>query len=294
MAEAQHFTPETLDEAAALLLAADRQARPRARGTDLVSQATAAQRSVPIVLDLRRIPEFNRLDYDERNGLRMGAAVPIPTILAFPPVRQVYPMLGDGFAWPGSAPNQDCATLGDKLGEILPSAGTALPLICLRATAAVFGPHGWSEMALEIVFAEPGRTGLQVGEFVVDVRLPAPPPRSNGAFLRFHPPDAIGVAPGGVAAFLVMEKDLVTCCGARLALSDVRPAPVRAPEGERLLAGKRLDDSVMQQAGEVVARALLPDSGSCHAADDRFSQVKLATHRALLKALERVRAAALA
>ena len=96
MTDVEHFSPETLDEAAALLLAAGSRIRPLAEGTDLIAEVSEGQRTLCIVLDLKRIPELNRIDYDERNGLRIGAAVPFKTILEFPPVRRLYPMLADG------------------------------------------------------------------------------------------------------------------------------------------------------------------------------------------------------
>jgi carbon-monoxide dehydrogenase medium subunit len=287
MKDVEHFAPETLDEAAALLMAAGSGTRPLAEGTDLVAEVTEGRRTLSVILDLKRIPELNRLDYDERNGLRIGAAVPFPAILEFPPVRCVYAILADGSTSIAPGEIQDRATLGASLDHASAAAEIAPPLICLRASAAIFGPHGWSELAVEALFASAGRTALQPGEFVVDVRFPAPPPRSSGAYLRILSWQQAESAVAGVGAFLVMEQDLRTCCGARLTLCGVVPTPMRALDAERFLAGKPLEDAILQEAADLAAGSASPIAWP---AGDRRELVQGLTRRALGGALERVRA----
>ena len=96
MRDVEYFTPETLDEAAALLMAAEGEVRPLADGTNLVTGVHEGSRRYSMILDLTRIPELNRMEYDERGGLRVGAAVPFTSLLEFPPVSRLYPMLADG------------------------------------------------------------------------------------------------------------------------------------------------------------------------------------------------------
>lgn len=289
MRDVEHFSPESLDEAAALLLAAGAQARPLAEGTDLVAEVTEGQRRLSMVLDLKRIPELNRLDYDERNGLRVGAAVPFRTILEFPPIHRLYPMLADGSVPIGAGELSDRVTLGGNLGDAGSASEMAPPLICLRASAAIFGPYGWSELGVEALLAGGGRIVLQPGEFVVDFRFPAPPPRSNGAYLRASLRERSDPAVAGVGAFVVLEQDLITCCGARISLCGVVPTPMRALEAERFLSGKVLEDAVLQEAGDLAARSALPVAGS---AGEPLELVKGLTCRAITEALERVRAGA--
>jgi len=289
MRDVEYFSPETLDEAAALLLAAGNQARPLAEGTDLITEVIEDQRTLCMVLDLKRIPELNRLDYDERNGLRIGAAVPFRTLLEFPPIHHLYPMLADGSAPEGTGELSGSATLGGHLGREASAVQMAPPLICLRASAAIYGPHGWSELAVEALLAGGGRILLQPGEFVVDLRFPAPPPRSNGAYLRAVSGKQSDSAIAGVGAFVALEHDLTTCCGARLGLCGVVPVPMRALEAERFLSGKVLEDAVLQEAADLTARSALPPAGSTQ---DSLEVVRSLTRRAIRKALERARTTA--
>lgn len=292
MEDLEHFTPETLEEAAALLMAADSQIRPMAQGTTLIARGTGDRQTTSVVLDLKRIPEMNRLDFDERNGLRIGAAVPFTTFLLFPPVRQLYPILADGSLILGPVEMQDRFTLGETLGGPEASPDLTSPLICLRASTAIFGPHGWSEMAVESLFAGGGGATLHPGEFMVDVRLPAPVPRANGAYLPIAQGEATDSAVGGIGAFLVMEEDFTTCCGGRLTLSGLTPKPFRATEAERFLVGKPLEEAVLWQAGELVAQCVAHLSQPEGRSSDYLEQVKALTRRAILCALDRIRVAA--
>jgi carbon-monoxide dehydrogenase medium subunit len=287
MKEVEYFTPETLDEAAALLLAAGSHARWLPGGADLAAEVVEGGRTISIVLDLKRIPELNRLDYDERSGLRIGAAAPFKTILEFSPVRRLYSMLADGSVSGAPGQSSDSVTLGGSLADAISCAEMSPPLICLRASAGIFGPYGWSEQALEALLAGTGRIILQPGEFVVDLHFPAPPPRSGGAYLRAVAPGGSGCDPTGVGVFLVLEQDLLTCCGARLALCGVSPAPMRALEAERFLSGKVVEGAVLQEAVDLTIRSV---GASVSSSGGHPDVLRSLARRAIEIALERVHA----
>ena len=252
MTYADAYMPESLDEVAALLLAADGPASPVFTGTTFLAQANGPAGPTPILVDTARVPEMNRMEYDERNGLLIGAAVSLADPLRFPPVQHAYSILADGAHPAGFEEAFAGGTFGEYLSKQAPSADLALPLICLGASVAIFGPHGWSEMSVEALYARQKGTTLQRGEFIVDVRLPAPSARSGGAYVYA----GFGGPPGGsvgVASFLVMQDDLETCCGARLAVRADAARPSRVPDAERFLQGRRLDDMSLETAGDLTA-----------------------------------------
>jgi carbon-monoxide dehydrogenase medium subunit len=240
---------------------------------------------------VKRIPEMNRLDYDERIGLRIGSAVWSPSILDFPPVCRLYPILADAC---GANPREDAgehSTFGAILGSAASAADIAPALICLRASTAIFGPHGWSEMGVEALLAGSGMARIQPGEFVVDIRLPPSPPRSGGAYLRSPLQGAANQPPVGIAAFLALEEDRVTCCGARLVLGGVAgAAALRALETERFLAGKRLDDAAVREAAALAARNARRHGREEPLSGARLEAVGALTGRAILEAAARARA----
>ena len=287
MPQAETYTPETLDEVAALLLAADAQAQPAVTRTAFLAAAMGPTGPMPIVIDVRRVPEMNRVEYDERNGLLVGAAVPWSEPLRFSPVRNAYAILADGVPLDDTDAARENVTLGQWLGNPARNADLALPLICLGASVAIFGPHGWSETTLEALCARGRGTALQPGEFLVDVRLPAPSPRAGGAYVRSAPGEIDGDAVSA-GAFLVMQDDLETCCGARLVIRADDLQPLRVLDAERFLQGRRLDRAVVDMAGDLsVQRCGRP--ARSRSADDRAGALRHAVCRAIMRAQERAR-----
>lgn len=88
---------------------------------------------------------------------------------------------------------------------------------------------------------------------------------------------------------MALEPDMFTCCGARLTMSGVTPIPTRALEAERFLAGKVLAGPILEEAGDLTARGILPGDGS---AEECLKVVKGLTGRAITQALERIRTSA--
>ncbi|MBI3989788.1 MAG: FAD binding domain-containing protein, partial [candidate division NC10 bacterium] len=142
MRDFEYRAPQTLEEAVGLLAGNGREALPLAGGTDLIPQMDEGRKRPRLLIDLKKIPELTRLTFDERRGLRIGAAVPCSQVSEFPPVRERYPMLASACSLIGSVQIQNRASMGGNLCNAAPSADLAPPLICLRAEAVIVGPNG--------------------------------------------------------------------------------------------------------------------------------------------------------
>ena len=287
MDNAETYVPESLDEVAALLLAAEGEPYPVVTGSALFTQVHGAAGPTRIVVDLARVPEMNRLEYDERNGLLIGAAVPLEEPLQFPPLHGPYAILADGMSAVGLGPAGARATLGERLSAQEPEVDLALPLVCLGAFVAIFGPHGWSEMSVEALCAKRRGAALLPGEFIVDARLPPCPRLSGGAYVRLVPGRSSENA-FGAGVFLVMQDDVETCCGARLTLWAKGGQLLRALDAERFLHGRRLEEGVVGQAGNLAvetARLQAPPGP----AGDRLRVLRDLVCQAIRRALERAR-----
>jgi len=132
-------------------------------------------------------------------------------------------------------------------------------------------------------------TSVEPAELLVEVRLPAAPPRTGGAFVevsRRHGDFALV----GVAASVTLDEAGV-CTGCALALTGVGPTPVVAREAARALIGAKPTPEALEDVGRRAAGPLRPD-GDLHASSEYRKHVAaVLTRRALGRAAERARGA---
>lgn len=270
--------PTSLDEALELF-SADGEVRALVGGTDIVDQLKTGRRNADMVVDIKRIPELQRLEVAD-DGLHIGAARNLTDIGEFAAVRSDYRGLADSAVLVGSWQIQNRAGLGGNVCNAAPSADTIPSLLTHEATAVVASSSGRREIALSDFFAGPGQTVLQKGEILVEVVLP--PAASNGAssYLRFIPRNEMDIAVAGVGSYLQLNSDN-TVEKARIALASVAPTPVRARAAEAVLEGNVLTDDLIESAAVTAVEAATPITDVRGSAEYRRELVKVLTRRTL-------------
>ena len=281
MVRFDYAAPSTVDEAVRLLAEADGAARPLAGGTDILPQVREGRRACRLLVDLKRIPELQRIDFHPERGLRIGAAASCWAVAHHPAVIRHYPAVRTACALIGSVLIQNRATLGGNLGNAAPSADGVPPLIVHGAVAVVAGPRGTRRIPVEEVCTGPGQTCLAPGEFVVEFQLPPPAPHTRSCYLRFIPRNEMDIAVAGVGVAVTTDPQGRVCRQARVALAAVAPTPLRVPEAEAYLEGKPLERAHLERAGELAAAAARPISDVRGSADYRRHLVGVLTRRAL-------------
>lgn len=271
--------PTSLDEALALF-AADGEVRALVGGTDIVDQLKTGRRKADMVVDVKRIPELQRLEMAD-DGLHIGAARALTDIGEFSTVRSDYRGLADSSVLVGSWQIQNRAGLGGNVCNAAPSGDTIPALLSHDATAVVASTSGRRDIALSDFFAGPGQTVLQKGEILVELVLPPIPDNSASAYLRFIPRNEMDIAVAGVGSFLQLNPSDNTVQKARIALASVAPTPVRARAAEELLEGNVLSDELIETAAVAAVGSATPISDVRGSAEYRRELVKVLTRRTL-------------
>jgi len=162
-----YYRPDTIDEA----LDAYRQLHAEGKtpvyyggGSELISMARVGSRSFGAVIDLKRIPECGRMEYQGRN-LFLGSALTLSAITE----ADYFPLLSKAAGRIADHTMQCKITLGGNLAASIIYRETALPLLLAEATALCAGPEGLRECAFEALFQR--RLQLREGEFLVGVSL---------------------------------------------------------------------------------------------------------------------------
>jgi len=281
----------SLDEAVSTLVRVNG-GRVLAGGTDLIAQIKEGRRHPAVVIDIKSIPELNVLEISAEQGLRVGAAVTCSTVTEHPLMQQMYPMLVYACGLVGSVQIQNRAGIGGNFCNAAPSADTAPPMMCLRATCVIAGPKGRRTVAAADFFRGPGQTVLEPDEILVEFLLPPPSPNSAGEYLRFIPREEMDIAVAGVGSFVVLDATHTTIEAVRICLCAVAPTPVHAKAAEDFLRGKAVSEQVLAEASMLAVQAARPINDVRGTIEYRKHLVKVLTQRTLGGALRRLQAIA--
>jgi carbon-monoxide dehydrogenase medium subunit len=281
-----YAAPATVAEAVSLMAAHPR-ARLLAGGTDLLVQLRAGRKETDFVIDLKRIPELNAIDYDASHGLTLGAAVPCYRIYRDQNVARAYPSLVEVASLIGGTQIQGRASIGGNLCNSAPSADSVPLLIALGAACRIIGPGGPREVAAENFCTGPGRNVLQPGEMLVALHLPPPQRHSGARYLRFIPRNEMDIAVAGAGVEVVLDDGKFR--SARIALASVAPTPLFVREAGDALIGHPVNEESIAAAGEIARKSAEPITDMRGTSEYRRHLCAVLTRRALDAAVKRAR-----
>jgi len=276
--------PSSLKEAVSLLDREKGRASIIAGGTDLIVQMKQEQTSPALIMDVKGIPELNRLEWSETEGLHIGAAVPLSKLASFPPLMERFGILAQACSIIGSVQVRNRATMGGNVCNAAPSADTLPPLLCLGAKAVVACRNGTRVIPLDDFFLAPGQTALDQSEILVEIEILTPLTSSAGCYIRHTTREEMDIAVVGVASFLVLTPQNNILQDARIALGAVAPTPTRARQAEAILIGRTPTQDIIEEAAGRVVEAVHPISDVRGSAEYRSELAKVLTRRTLREA----------
>jgi len=274
-----YLEPATIEEAVSLLSKYDGKAKAIAGGTDLLVQIRNKAIKPEYVVDIGYISGLDYINYDEKQGLKIGALTTISAIEKSGKLRQVYPVISQAAGLLGSVAIRNVATIGGNLCNAAPSADTAPALIGLSARARIAGSGGERLVSLEDFFTGPGETVLKAGEMLLEIQVPVPPPDTKGMYLK-HGRSAVDLATVGVAVIMALESGGV-CRDVKIVLGAVAPTPMRAKKAEEVLRGKKVEPALIEEAARVASGEAQPITDVRASAEYRREMVKVFTRRAI-------------
>ena len=281
-----YAAPRSLGEAMGMITAHPK-ARLLAGGTDLLVQLRAGRKETDFVIDLKRIPELNAIQYDRARGLTLGAAVPCYKIYGDAAVARAYPSLIEVASLIGGTQIQGRASIGGNLCNAAPSADSVPLLIALQAKCRIAGSAGEREIAVEDFCTGPGRNAMAPGELLVSLHIPPPAPHSGSRYLRFIPRNEMDIAVAGAGAEVVLDNGNFR--SARIALASVAPTPLFVREAGDVLAGKPVNDASIAIAAEMARKAAKPITDMRGTEEYRRHLCAVLTRRAIEAAVQRAR-----
>ena len=281
----RYAAPETLQSAVTLLAEANGNARVLAGGTDLLVQIRSDVLDPELIVDIKKIPDTRSIT-EERGGWRIGAAVTGAELKEHAGLKKVWPGVVEAANLIGSTQIQGRATLGGNLGNGSPAADSVPALVAAAAVATVAGPDGKRDIPVEDVMLAPRKLSLRRGEFIVSFYLPARPPRSADAYLRFIPRTEMDIAVVGAGISLTLDGSGVIAA-ARVSLGAVAEKVLLVPEAAQAIIGSRLDHAAQDRLAAAARAACRPIDDKRGTVQFRIEIAGVLARRAALIAHER-------
>ena len=283
-----YIAASSIDEALDVLTRAENdgsRCQVLAGGTDLLVQLRSVDTDPRTILDIKALPETNRVDISS-DGVFIGSAVSGSTITHHDGLKAILPGLVEAVYLIGSTQIQGRATLVGNLCNASPAGDTIPALIANQASCEIHGPSGQRRMPVEEFVVGVQRNALQAGEFVVGVHMPHPGTGTSDAYLRFIPRTEMDIAVAGAGVSVTLDASGV-CTAARVAIGAVAPTALLVPEAAEALVGSQLDEQSLAAAGRACTAASSPISDKRGTAEYRRKVVAVLCERAAAIAGER-------
>jgi carbon-monoxide dehydrogenase medium subunit len=282
----EYYAPTTAEEAIGLLQQLGPEAKILSGGMSLIPLMRLRLAAPRYLIDINRIAGLAEIK--ETDGfLRIGALAREAELERSALVRSKYPILVETAAVIGDPLVRNRATVGGNLAHADPANDHPGTMLALAAEVVATGPTGERRIPITNFFTGFFATALDPDEILMEIRVPIPPPRSGGAYVKLE--RKVGdFATAGVAAQLTLGRDDV-CDQVRIALTNVGSMPIEAQQAEEVMRGKRIEPEVVRRAAQLAAEASDPSADLRGSVEYKRDLVRVLTVRALNRALEQAR-----
>jgi carbon-monoxide dehydrogenase medium subunit len=247
--------PKTLREACAIL-ADDADAKPVAGGTALLTIIKQGLLMPTMLVNLKKIRDGAKINFDPQHGLRIGALATITEIENSPLVRQLFPALAEACHLVANIRIRNMATIGGNLAHADYQSDPPTVLAALDARVELMSARGCRESPITDFQLGSYETSLAAGELLSAVLIPPLPPGMRGVYIKFTT-GSTGERPcAGIAAFSQTENGI--CRDLRLAVGAVSPRPVRIRRGEERAQNQNLATELMESIAAETAATVEP------------------------------------
>jgi aerobic carbon-monoxide dehydrogenase medium subunit len=281
-----YVRPRDLDEALRILRDREGEAKILSGGYSLLPLLKLRLAQPGVLVDLKAVAGLDGIE-EHDDVLVIGARATHRAILEHPVVRDRYPMLTDAAALIGDPQVRNWGTMGGSVAHADPAADWPSILCALRATIVVRSLDGKRKIAARDFFLDTFVTAIEPTEILVKVKIPAPAPRSGGAYEKLER-KAGDFATAATAVQVSLAED-GSIGAAGLALTNVAERVLVPEDAEALLVGATPSEELYRQVGAAAAAASRPVSDQRGPAEYKRAMAAEMTVRALRRAVARAR-----
>lgn len=280
----EYLRAGTVGEAVALLQQHGDDAKILSGGQSLIPMMKLRLARPAWLIDINHIAGLTHIR-EEHGFLKIGALVREADLDESELIRSKYPIIHETTRVIADPLVRNAATVGGNLAHGDPANDHPATMLALGAQVVATGPKGERVIPIDEFFVSIFTTALDRAEILTEIRVPIPPPRSGGAYLKLE--RKVGdFATAGVAAHVTLDA-AGACQRAGIGLTNVGGTPIKARRAEDYLRGKKPGDAEIRHAAELAAGESQPSSDLRGPAEYKQALVKELTARALTHAMAR-------
>jgi aerobic carbon-monoxide dehydrogenase medium subunit len=282
----EYFRPKTLAEAAKLLKK-HKGARLLAGGHSLLPAMKFRLATARALVDLGAVKGLSGIK-SKGKTLEIGATTTHAEIAASSLVKKSCPILAEAAEQIGDIQVRNRGTIGGSIAHADPAADQPATLIALGAEMVCEGPKGRRTVKVDDWFQGLMSTALHEDEILVELRVPAWPAGTGGAYLKFpHPASRFAVV--GVAAMVTLDKE-GKCTKVGVGVTGAGTKAVRSKGVEAGVTGKKLDAATIEAAAQKGAEGVDVQADLQGSVEYKSHLCRVFAKRALTEAVKRARA----
>lgn len=281
-----YLAPDSLDAALAILSERGSDAKLLAGGQSLVPAMNFRILQPALLVDLNRLPGLSFITRTDDGELRLGALNRQRALERDPLIARESPLLHETIPFVAHPQIRNRGTLGGNLAHADPAAELPVVMVALGARFRAQSANGERWISADDFFRGMFTTDLAPEEALVEVALPALPPRTGTCFMEIARRRG-DYAMAGVAAVVTLDERGV-CQKARLVYLNVGDGPVNARQAAGALEGSPPSQDTIDAAASMAANKEIDPMGNLHAsAAYQRHLARVLTRRALTTAFER-------
>jgi aerobic carbon-monoxide dehydrogenase medium subunit len=279
-----YHRPESLDEALRLLAELD-DAKVLAGGQSLIPVMKLRLSAPEHIVDINRIPGLDGIAETD-DGLRFGALARHNQVASSDVVTK-YPMIAAAAPQIADPIVRNLGTMGGSLAHADPSGDWGAVMLAAGASVVAKSARGEREIAMTEFLVDVFTTSLEPDELLTEIRVPKPPSRMGGTYLKLE--RKVGdFATVGVAVQVELSNGTIGRAG--IALTGVGSTNVHATEAEVSLAGAEPTEEAFAEAGRLAAASTNPVSDVRGSAEYKRHVAEVYVRRGIATAVEMARA----
>src|SRR3984885_839576 len=260
----RYVAAHSVEQALALKAEHGDEARFLAGGQSLVPTMNFRLTQPAMLIDINPLTELVGLK-NAGDDVRIGALTRSRTLERDPTVADRLPLIAEALPHIAHPQIRNRGTIGGNLAHADPA--SEMPAIVLglggRLRAQSMRGERWIDASDFFVGAL--TTALDADEMLMEVELPAAPPRSGSCFMEVSRRRG-DFAMMGVACTVYLDAD-GRCAPARIALCNAGDGPVFAAQASESLVGGAIDAARIADAAKLVQAEIEP-GGSIHASKE--------------------------